>query len=106
MIDNVVKLPLPPRPHPADELFVVIWTLHGVEWHGEVPGMLHGEGRAEAIARLRKRAEVLGDKLREASPEDRVGAECEVEITAKGVVYVRRREPLRDLDAIVKEERS
>ena len=93
MIDNVVKLPLPPRPHPADELFVVIWTLHG-------------EGRAEAIARLRKRAEVLGDKLREASPEDRVGAECEVEITAKGVVYVRRREPLRDLDAIVKEERS
>jgi hypothetical protein len=55
---------------------------------------------------LRKRAEVLGDKLREASPEDRVGAECEVEITAKGVVYVRRREPLRDLDAIVKEERS
>jgi hypothetical protein len=106
MIENVIKLLLPPRPHPADELFAVIWTLNKVERKGWYDLLLlrHDEGRTEAIARLRKRAEVLTGKLPYASPENRIGEKCVAGIM-KGRVCVRRREPLRDLDAIIREER-
>jgi hypothetical protein len=106
MTDSVIKLTLPPRPHPADELFEVIWTLNKVERKGWYDLLLlrHDEGRTEAIARLRNRAEVLTGKLLHASPEDRVGAKCVAGIM-KGRVCVRRREPLCDLDAIIREER-